>query len=415
VLVALAAATRFSSGILMGTGLAFYVDEAGGSSFAVGAVATAYFLGLMLCSPAWGAIADTTGRRRVLLVLTGAGATVATLPLFVLDAVWAQIGARAVYAAFAAGVSPILLTIVSAEGGDAARGRSLGFYNSSRAVGFAGGRFLGGLLVGLATPAALYGVVAGLSAASTLAVIGVSDPTPAPAPASASVGVREVASEVRRRLLPAPEDRAHLRRNGLRWLYVTLALRNVTVQGVMALMPSYLPNTLGLAGVVWGTLLAVNPAGQTVFMLAFGRVADAVGRKVLVVGGMAGSGAFALVAAGASLPASQPGRIAVAGAAFVLLAASFSALTTGALAFIGDVAPAERESELMGLRFTAKGVGGIVGPAAFGAVAGLVGLSGTFALGSSLAIAAAALAAVALVESRPEAADAAVPLDLGDD
>jgi MFS family permease len=413
VLVALAAATRFSSGILMGTGLAFYVDEAGGSSFAVGAVATAYFLGLMLCSPAWGAIADATGRRRALLVVTGTGATLATLPLFVLDAVWAQIGARAVYAAFAAGVSPILLTIVSAEGGDAARGRSLGFYNSSRAVGFAGGRFLGGLLVGLATPAALYGVVACLSAASTLAVIGVSDPTPAPT--DASVGVWEIGGEVRRRLLPASEDRAHLRRNGLRWLYVALALRNVTVQGVMALMPSYLPNALGLAGVVWGTLLAVNPAGQTVFMLAFGRMADAVGRKVLVVGGMAGSGAFALVAAGASLPASPAGRIAVAGAAFVLLAASFSALTTGALAFIGDVAPAERESELMGLRFTAKGVGGIVGPAAFGAVAGLVGLSGTFALGSSLAIAAAVLAAVALVESRPEVADAGVPLDLGDD
>lgn len=399
VLIALAAATRFSGGILMGTGLAFYVDQGGGSSFAVGAVTTAYFLGIMLCSPAWGAIADATGRRRRLLVVAGAGATLATLPLFVTEAVWVQVGTRAVYAVFAAGMSPILLTIVSVEGGDAARGRSIGFYNSSRAVGFASGRFLGGVLVGLATPVALYGVVTTLAAVSAIAVLAVADPTPAPS--SPSVGHREILGEVRRRLLPAAEDRTHLKRNGLRWLYVALALRNVTIQGVMALMPVYLPKTLGLAGVVWGALLALNPAGQTVFMYAFGRAADAVGRKVLVVAGILGSGTFAIVAASASLPEGELARIAVAGAGLLLLAASFSAITAGALAFIGDVAPPDRVSELMGLRFTAKGVGGIVGPALLGGLASWVGLPMTFALASSLAFAAAVLVAVALVESAP--------------
>lgn len=73
-----------------------------------------------------------------------------------------------------------------------------------------------------------------------------------------------------------------------------------------------------------------------------------------------------LVVAAATLPATSTGRFAVGVVAFLLIAASFSAMTTGALAFIGDVAPPDRESELMGLRTTAKGVGVVLGPVLVG-------------------------------------------------
>ncbi|PSP55492.1 MFS transporter [Halobacteriales archaeon QS_1_67_19] len=406
----------------MGTALAVYVGERG-SPFAVSMVLTAYFLGLMVFSPVWGAIADVTGRRRTVLVATGATATLAVLPLLAADGVVAPIGARGLYAVFAAGFAPVMLTIVSAHGGESGRGRSLGFFNSTRAVGFAGGQLTVGALLGLLAPEQLYLVIAAVSLVSTLAVAFVSDPTPEPADGEPSredggPSLADLRAEIKDRLFPAAGERDHLTTNGLGWLYVALALRNMTVLGVMSLMPPYLTGQVGVSEFVMGALLAINPAGQVVFMLVFGRLADAVGRKPLIIAGMAGSGLFAVIAGVATAPDAHLARLLVAGTAFVVIAAAFSAMTTGALAFIGDVAdeirtatarrqddaaPAERESELMGLRSTAKGVGGVLGPPAFGAVATVASYETAFLGGSVLAFCAAGLAGVRLVESRTSA------------
>jgi len=175
----------------------------------------------------------------------------------------------------------------------------------------------------------------------------------------------------------------------------------MTVLGVMSLMPVYLTGPVGVSAFLMGTILAINPAGQAVFMVLFGRIADAAGRKPLVVAGMAGSGLFGVLAGLSSVPAAPAVRIAVAVAAFVTIAAAFSAMTTGALAFIGDVAPADLVTELMGLRSTAKGVGGVLGPPLLGGVATVAGMRTAFLGGSVLALVAALLAALALTETRP--------------
>jgi MFS family permease len=396
----------------MGTAMAVYVGR-GGSAFAVSMVLTAYFLGMTVFSPVWGAIADVTGRRRAVMVVTGGCATLAILPLSLLGAagpdlttplgtlsgVWLPVAGRGLYAVFAVGFVPVMLTVVSARGGDEGRGRSLGFFNSARAAGFSGGQVAVGVMLGLLVPESLYLAIAGVSLVSTVAAVFVRDPTPAP---DATPSVREIVVEVRRRLLPAVGDRQHLRTNGLRFLYVALALRNMTVLGVMSLMPVYLTGPVGVSEFLMGLLLAINPAGQVVFMYLFGRVADASGRKALIVVGMAASGVFALVAAAAVLPGAGGVRAVVAAVALLVLASGFSAMTTGALAFIGDVAPADRESELMGLRSTAKGVGGVLGPPLLGGIATFASIQLAFAVGSLLALAAATLAALGLTETRPE-------------
>ncbi|SDM44713.1 MFS-type transporter involved in bile tolerance, Atg22 family [Halogranum gelatinilyticum] len=406
--VTVAAATRFGSGILMGTALGFYIGDGGGSDLAAALVYTAYFAGMMLFAPFWGAVADVTGRRRAVLVATGVGATLAVLPLVAVEATWAFVGLRGLYAAFAAAFPPVMLTVVSASGGDSGRGRAVGFFNSARAVGFTGGQLTAGALLGLFVPDSLFLVIAGVSLVSTIAVVFLTDNAPKP---DADPTVAEVASEVRERLFPAVGDRAHLETNGLKWLYVALALRNMTVLGVMSLMPVYLPQSLGLSAFLMGVVLALNPGGQAVFMLLFGRVADVTGRKRLITLGMAGSALFALVAAAATLPASPTVRFAVAVVAFLLIAASFSAMTTGALAFIGDVAPADRESELMGLRTTAKGVGGVLGPVLVGGLALVVSKEVAFVVGAVPGLVATAIVAATLVESY--GARAGVPF-LGD-
>lgn len=129
---------------------------------------------------------------------------------------------------------------------------------------------------------------------------------------------------------------------------------------------------------------------------------------------MAGSAAFGLVVAAATLPGSVVGRLMVAAVAFVLMAASFSAMTAGAFAFIGDVAPVERESELMGLRSTAQGAGGVLGPVTISAVATVTGYVTAFVLSGLLAVIATVLVTVRLVESQGTAV-ATDPIRLDDD
>ncbi|MEF8860074.1 MAG: MFS transporter, partial [Halolamina sp.] len=200
-LIAVAAAARFGSGILLGTGLAFYLGRNDASALVVGLVTTAYFLGMTVFSPFWGAVADVTGRRRTVLVLTGLGATVAILPLFLFSGVWVPVLSRGLYAVFAVGFAPVMLAVVSARGGADGRGRSLGFFNAARAAGFTGGQFTVGLLLGMLAPEGLYLVIVVASLLSTLVVLFLDD-SAAPRPET-QPAVSELLTEVRTRLLPA--------------------------------------------------------------------------------------------------------------------------------------------------------------------------------------------------------------------
>jgi MFS family permease len=167
-------------------------------------------------------------------------------------------------------------------------------------------------------------------------------------------------------------------------------------------MPFYLTDVLGLPEPVMGAVLALNPALQSLLMSRFGGVADAVGRKPLITAGMAGSGAFAVVIAAATVSTGGPAvSAAVVGAGYVVLAAAFSSMWTGTVAFVGDVAPVERESELMGLLETARSLGGVVGPPVIGVAATVAGFAPAFVAGSVLAFAASGFVAASLEESRP--------------
>ncbi|MFB6174258.1 MAG: MFS transporter [Halobacteriales archaeon] len=397
--IGLVAVSRVASAVLLGTAMAVYIGRQA-SPFAVSMALTVFYLGLVFFAPIWGAIADITGRRRLVLLVTGALATAALLPLALVQTVPVQIGVRGVYAAFAAGFGAVMLSIVSERGGEEGRGRSIGFYNSAVAVGGIGGRLLVGFLLGFVLPADMYLLVAAVSALSVLGVLFLEDPTPTP---EAEVTPREVVAEIRRRLLPAVDEREHLRTNGLGWLYLGIVLRNMTQKGLGSVIPVFLLGSVGVNEFTMGAILAISPAVRTVAMYVLGTVADAVGRKPLIVAGLTGAGLQAVVLAGAPLPGDQVLRIAVASASYVIHAVTFSALTTGAIAFIGDVAPPDRESELMGLRTTTRGIGGVLGPVLVGAIATVAGYSTAFVAASVLAFAGAAVVGVNLVESRPDA------------
>lgn len=406
-----AGAAHIGAAIMMGTVMAVYVGREA-SPFAVGLVSTAYFFGLVFFAPVWGAIADLTGRRRLVLVASAGLATACILPLAVVDGVWLQLAFRACYAVFAAGFLPVALTIVSEHGGASERGRSIGSFNSARSVGFTGARFFGGLLLGLLAAQSVYLVVAGVSLLATLAALFVDDPTPDP---DRTLSFRELVAAIRTRLLPAVDQREHLTTNGLQWLYLALSLRNLSWLGVASLLPVYLITEVGSSEALMGILLSVSPVVEVGAMYLFGRLADTAGRKPLVVAGMAGHVLAVGLLAAATMPAvTRTGQL-LAGAGLLVKGLTFSAMVAGTVAFIGDVSPADRESGLMGLRSTAKGVGGMVGPLAVGSIATVTSYETAFVAAAAVSVGASLLVWVGLTESYEDASLAGTGLSLGDE
>lgn len=383
------------TGGIVGTAMAVYIGREG-TPFAVSMAFTAFSLGLMIFSPIWGAVADITGRRREVLIGTAVLSGASLLPLAAHQGVWTQIGIRGLYAAFAAGYRAVLLTIVSERGGDDDRGHSFGIYNSARSFGGVGRRVLAGYLLGVLAPSELYLYVSIGTLIAGVATYLILDPTPTP---NEAVTASNLASEVRRRLLPATGDRDHLRRNGLQWLLAALALRNTAWKGVVSVAPVFLVSSVGVTEFLMGIILGISPTFRMLFMYLFGDASDSIGRKPILVAGMAGSVLPIVLLTVALIPSSMTYRAAIAGFAYFTHAFAFSALLIGSVAFIGDTAPIDRESELMGLRSTARSLGGVIGPVLVGSIATVTNYSTAFLGTCGLALVATALLVAKVEES----------------
>ncbi|MFB6074648.1 MAG: MFS transporter [Haloarculaceae archaeon] len=392
VVIGLAGATQAASGGMLGTALVVYVGRTG-SPLAVSMLATAFFVSSMLFAPLWGAVGDLLGRRRALLALSALTSLV-TLGFLLVRSVWGFVGLRGLWAVFAVAFGPLMLSIVQSLVGRTHRGRSIGFVSSTAAAGDVGAQLSVGVLLGVLAPSSLFLVIGALSLLATALVAALDDSAAAPDPLS----TRDLVANVRTRLVPDASERRRLRRTGLTWLYAGLALRHTAIKGIGALVPIYLVGRLGLPAAVMGGILAIGPAAQVGFMPLFGRLADRGNRKRLVVVGILLSAVYTLVLAASALPAGRALRAAVAAIGFVVIAAGFSAMDVGTVSIIGDSVPRDRESAFVGLRSTAAGIGGVLGPSIVGVTATLLGFPTAFAVASVFAFAAALLVAITLEE-----------------
>lgn len=340
--------------------LQLYLKELGASPFVISLSEVAFWAAMLVFAPLWGAMSDASGRRKVFLVGSMLGAA-ALLPLFGRMTTAAEVlGLRFLFSIVTVAFPPVAIAAMSVSTDRAHRGRSLSPYHVSRAFGFLVGWGGAGYVVellGFDGAFLAFSMVGFVGFVMALRIQGIDEPE--------GVTVREVIRKARKRWVPSVHDTT-LRRDGFHYLLAGIFLRKMAFIGIFSLIAVYAVDVLGIAQGLLGLLLAVNPLSQLVFLTFFGQLADHRGRRFVLLTGF-------LFTIPIPFMLLYGGNVLVFAAAYMLLGFSFAALVQGSTAFIGDVAPAGRQGELMGFRKSAQGLAGVIGPLLAGGLATVYG------------------------------------------
>ena len=350
--IPLAGSSLFVAMAVGGLGLIvqLYLKSLNAPVFLIGLASTLNSIGLLVGSWLWGTISDYVKRRRLLAFLTiGLGGAIAVLAF--LPSTGIVLGATVVRSVMFAGVGVVAVAVVTASSVISRRGKNLSYISSARAFGFAAGNILGDILL-----ASLgYGLAFVVFALLPLLAFGAVWMLPCENP----VERKEKVGAWRA-----------IFGSGLLDLYVATALRQMAIFGTFALLYIYM-ETLGIPVSLMGVISATNTATQVLAILAFGWLADRVGRRRIFMLGFFLS---------ATVPIFFVFATDVAGmvAGYVTLAISFSSLYVGSAAYIGDRVPHHRHGQMLGLYESSRGLGGLFGPLIAGAITPVVGFKGMF-------------------------------------
>ena len=335
-----------------------YLKELGASRFWIGMSTTLAWGAIMSFSRFWGTVSDVWLGRKDVILLAAAGSTVMTLILALSRSVPMVLVSRFLIEALGAGLPPAAMALLSGEGGAASRGRRISLFTTSQAIGLLSGSVLGGFL---STALAFRVGFLVISAVSSLAAFSA---YLVPARAGATRTARVAWRPILNKTLPsfyAIRNDADLSGYGLPNLYLGIILRKAGIVGIYGLLMVFLQEERNLTPFASGSLSALNPALQALAMPFWGQATDRVSRKRVFLTGYALSLLVPLMMLFSNALWLLVG-------AFVVLGVGFAAFITGVTAFVGDVAPRDREGELMGLIKVSQGFGGIAGPVIAGFV-----------------------------------------------
>jgi MFS transporter, DHA1 family, multidrug resistance protein len=349
--------------------LPLFARQLGAGPELVGLVAGASTLtGVLLKLPA-GAISDAIGRRMVLL---GAGAIFALMPLVY---PWTTTIAMLILLRFVHGSATALFgPTASAALSDIApptqRGRWLGTYAAIQGSGQAAGPVVAGWLLGRAGFASAFFVAAAIGGVAFVLLASWSEPRSRRAPlawADVILSVREVARD-RRIILTSSAQAGQFVLHGM----------------ITAFLPIYVVERVGLSAAEAGLLFGVQMATTILARPLFGRVSDRVGRRPMIVTGLATcAGAVALFASSGSF-AALLACSAVYGTGLAITTSSTAALIT-------DLADRSRYGAAHGLFGTIFDVGDAMGPIAGGVIAARFGYHTLFYASAALVVCLAAI------------------------
>jgi len=366
----LSIATRTCCFSALGIICQLYLKELGGSRFQISLSSTLAWGAIMLFSRFWGALSDAWSMRRGTILLAAVGATLATLILIGSGSITGVLTGRFLVEMFGAGLPPAALALLSERGGAAGRGKRISIFTTSQAIGLLSGSLLGGFLSSNVPFYGAFGVVAGLSGVTVVGALLIPRRD-----GGATIRGRSLRLVIKK-MVPSfgavIEDRS-LRECGLPHLYGGVILRKAGVVGIYGLIIVYLQERLGMTAFASGALSALNPAAQAIFMPFWGRGADVFGRRPVFL-------------AGHLLTLLLPTLILLSDSiwlimgSFLVLGLGFAGFITGITAYIGDIAPEDKQGELMGLVKVSQGFGGILGPLVAGVVSSpsVIGYDGMF-------------------------------------
>ena len=350
--IPLAGSTLFVATAVGGLGLIIqlYLKSLGTPLFLISLVATVNSIGMMIGSWLWGTVSDYIKRRRLLALLT-LGLTGSIGVLIALPSTNVVMASAIFRSLMFAGVGTVSIAVVSASSLAHRRGKNLSYISSARAFGFAAGNILAGIVLAklgfrpsfvmfALLPIAAFGIVWLL-------------PNENPVERKEKIGVWKAIFTA-----------------GLFDLYLATALRQMAMFGSFALLYIYM-GAIGIPISLMGMISASNTATQVLALLAFGWLADRVGRRRIFMLGFFLSATVPLFFVFAT---NVYGMI----AGYVTLGISFSSLYVGSTAYIGDRVPHERHGQMLGLYESSRGFGGLFGPIIAGVITPIVGFKGMF-------------------------------------
>jgi MFS family permease len=327
-----------------------FLKERGASVFLISAASSLGSVGVLAGSYFWGRLSDRAGRRGF-LILTSAGVAASIAVLAPLPGNGVIVATSFARAFMDIGFASMSLAMISAASATATRARGMSYNSSARSLGFSLGALgAGAVLEGLGYRNGFI-LMAFLPVAAALFILRLPrEPRPVPMP---------------RQLMWHA-----LREAGLVRLYLGTILRQFGTNGAFALLYVYMDD-LGIPPILMGTVSSLNTLTQVVALVAFGWVADRIGRRRVFLLGFGLSALLPCILAMAN-------GVPMMALSYVVLGIGFSSLYIGSTAHIGDRVSVERQGTMLGLFEMARGFGGLLGPLLAGVLVPLVGFRGMF-------------------------------------
>ncbi len=356
----------FSSTLSKTPVLPLFAASLGASPTEIGWIVIASTIpGVLISFPA-GALADHLGTRRVLLASLVVFATAPFLYLGVENA-W-QLMAVRFYHGFATAIFGTVASAAIAERYTSDRAARLSTYSSATIVGRSLAPFLGGFLISLASFGAVY-VACAISGVLALAA-GLLLPESRPVQAKASARPHFWAS-----LKEVLRDRGIL-------LVSTIEAAQYLVFGAIEAFLALYAASLGVPAWQIGIILGVQLVSIVFTKPLMGRLSDRIGRRRVILPGLALGAASILL-----LPwASEFFGLAALSLAFGL---GFATVTSSTAALVADLTRNGRFGASMGVLRTVMDVGPSIGPVLTGFMVGVAGYGSAFTLLAAILVAAA--------------------------
>ena len=347
---------------MAGLALPLYANELGASYTEIGMLGVAYVVFMVLLSVPVGSAGDRRGRKPLLVL--GFFLTACALALYsLLDVVIWLIALRFFQGAAEAPIWVNAQSAVTDLSGRGERGRAMGTYGTSWAVGFATGPLIGGALYVAIGPAQTF-LLSGLVAFIATAII---------------AG------------MPLPKPKLKLAARKLQfssiWPACFVGLIYIGIVSIIfTLFPAYATSTegLGIPKVEVGLLITLFAGIRGVLFVPLGSLSDRIGHRSTILAGMFGS-AFAL--AGVALLSNYLALAVI----ISILAAAEGAVYPAVMSMVSKAGEGENLGYVIGIFNAVAMVGWGLFPGVGGALADVYGPTSPYLMCAVVALVASVL------------------------